>query len=407
MTKNKFIIENVFFFLLLCGIGIQISLSVFFTKSDLSFIIYITNNWLSGIQYSFNFDHTDSCDEDDINILHKLNWKGTVGGGRDYFDNLIRMDYNQTAYGYKSIKSSGTHDLHLFNGTLVCAKTIIGNYLSMKKSKDCYLKNNSMTIDSLGNYLCDSNIKLNSSVFTSYVISETQPCLNPDYLNEVEGLDFLDYYYDKNKCPEGKVDSSYEIIKEMDKNEFFIQNNISNVLKEIGYNYTIPSEQKIKLYGRKYIGLYDKENCKINQEDVVHINTLSDTISKANNWNVASLILYLAFFLLFLVRYSVVVAKYYSFKEKSPSYVKPILMIISIINFIVSCVIFTTLNKIGSPIQEVFSKKNGCLEEDFLDITGKTVQYIMISYYFSLSSMVVQFIIGIKYGIRTAIKYAN
>ena len=200
---------------------------------------------------------------------------------------------------------------------------------------------------------------------------------------------------------------SYEIIKEMDKNEFFIQNNISNVLKEIGYNYTIPSEQKIKLYGRKYIGLYDKENCKINQEDVAHINTLSDTISKANNWNVASLILYLAFFLLFLVRYSVVVAKYYSFKEKSPSYVKPILMIISIINFIVSCVIFTTLNKIGSPIQEVFSKKNGCLEEDFLDITGKTVQYIMISYYFSLSSMVVQFIIGIKYGIRTAIKYAN
>ena len=47
------------------------------------------------------------------------------------------------------------------------------------------------------------------------------------------------------------------------------------------------------------------------------------------------------------------------------------------------------------------------LEEDFLDITGKTVQYIIISYYFSLSSMVVQFIIGIKYGIRTAIKYAN
>ena len=192
----------------------------------------------------------------------------------------------------------------------------------------------------------------------------------------------------------------------MSKTDFYAQNNLTNILLDIGYNYSIPSEQKITLYGRKYIGLYDKVQCHISEEDITQ-NILTDTIIKANNWNVASLILYLAFFLLFLVRYSVVVAKYYNFKEKSPSYVKPILMIISIINFIISCVIFTTLNKIGSPIEEVFSKKNGCLETDFLDMTGKTIQYIIISYYFSLSSMIVQFIIGVKYGIRTAIKYAN
>ena len=91
-----------------------------------------------------------------------------------------------------------------------------------------------------------------------------------------------------------------------------------------------------------------------------------------------------------------------------PSYAKPILMIISILNFIVSCVLFTTMNKMGMTLmQRVFSKNNQCMEADVLDITDASVNYIVLSYYFSLSSMIVQFIIGVKYGIRTAIKYAN
>lgn len=418
MTKKKFILENIFFFILLCGIGIQISIGIFLSKINVSFFDYISKNWSSPLYFNLKFTN-ESCSENQTNILKTLSWKGTVGAGKDYFGNVFRMSYNQTPFGYNSIPSSGTFSINKFSNSNVCAELIATNYYSISKASsqaECQGKLSESYIDSMNNYACNLEIKDNfqeKRFYSFFTLNEKQPCLDPEYLNEVEYLDYLDYFYENNKCPDNKVDNNYEKIGGETLLEFMTKNEILTKLEKLfentSYKITnITDKHQINLYGRNYIGLKTSEQCKIDEQFVIYLYVIGYNVSKANSWNIGSILLYIAFFLLFLVKYSVVVSKYYNFKEKMPSYAKPILMIISILNFIVSCVLFTTMNKMGMTLmQRVFSKNNHCMEPDVLDITDASVNYIVLSYYFSLSSMIVQFIIGVKYGIRTAIKYAN
>lgn len=414
MTKKKFILENIFFFILLCGIGIQISIGIFLSKINVSFFDYISKNWSSPL-YDNITRSNESCTGNQTNILETLSWKGTVGAGRDYFGKVFRMSYNQTPFGYNSIPSSGTFNISQFNNNYICANLISTNYFSIKKvpyGTNCTGNKSKSPIDSMGNYACD--IETNDKDLYSYFsISEKTPCIDPEYLNEVEYLDYLDYFYEKNKCLDNKVDHNYVAIEEGQLNEFLIKNEILSKLNELFSKYSykitnITDDHKIHLYARKYIGVKISEECKINEQFLAYLYVLGYNVSKANGWNIGSLLLYIAFFLLFLVKYSVVISKFYNFKEKMPSYVKPILMIISVLNFIVACVLFTTMNKMGVTLMKnVFSKDKQCIEQDVLDITDTSVNYIVLSYYFSLSSIIVQFFIGVKYGIRTAIRYAN
>ena len=116
----------------------------------------------------------------------------------------------------------------------------------------------------------------------------------------------------------------------------FIENN------NITENYT--GNETITLYGQLFIGLYKtcrNRNKKSFKQRFDENSDLLNNINKGKNWLIIGLIVEIFLILIFIEKLFVSYIKYKGRYETLPNYVKPLLMIISIINFIIIVTIYS------------------------------------------------------------------
>ena len=92
--------------------------------------------------------------------------------------------------------------------------------------------------------------------------------------------------------------------------------------------------------------------------------------------------------------------------EILPNYVKPVLMISSLIYFIISGMVFAMINLRKPKIFKEISQGN-CIDENYFLFIKSSIEYYKISEILNYISLFLSFIFGIKLGIIRAIKYAN
>lgn len=423
MTTKKFVIENIFGTLLVISFILQILITVFLRRIEIEHFEYLKTNWERPVYNNIIQSNGEGCEKGSENLFNYVHFKGTVEGGKDYFNKTIRMPNNETSLGINAIHSVD-FNLSTYNKTYYCLKLdkSPSNYFSLRRASDKSGPQQSVPIgkDSYGNYLYDE--KLNSvpnlerkrndeSIFSiDFILSENPPCINPNYGNKFKSLNKLDFYYGKNNCPNEEIFPYYEEFKignntlEINKRTLLEENGILEKLKNLpDYNTDSFNTTTLKIYQIPYIGL--NSGILFNNDNKGDVDKYISSINSLPTFNSILLISQLAFFIVYLVKFIVIITKYYRQKIKSPIYVKPTLMIISVINCIFVCIFFSKV--ISTPVIIEKIKEGKALDEKYYKILKPTFKAIGIILNLTWVSLIINIFLGIKYGIRTAIKLAS
>ena len=101
----------------------------------------------------------------------------------------------------------------------------------------------------------------------------------------------------------------------------------------------------------------------------------------------------------------VLLTKYHRQQIKSPIYVKPTLMIISVVNCIFFCIFFSKIVSTPSIVSEI--KGGNALDPDYYQLLQPSFNSVDTCLKFSYVALGINIVLGVKYGIRTAIKLAS
>ena len=413
MTKRKLILEMFYFFLTIVILVIQIFISKCLKEINYQLLFQLTGSWTEFLMNFESFTETN-CSNDSINKLESVYaWEGTVKGGKNFFGKTIRLLEVDSKVYPNMINKTEKIKANVFKGKYLCYKMSPYSipYMELNISKNC--DTNCGEIDTLGHQLClEGNkfsscpIKFNDKYYSNFKISENTPCLDNNYLNNETLHSILDFHYTTNTCPDNVINYFVDKIDSINKTDFQNENFDMTLHKPNETNYTYPTGT-YNLYGQLYFGVSLDKSCREHFQDGLRADfrVKEHVIPNSINWNVICILLTCAFLLVFIVRIVVLFFRYKQLKEKMPKYVKPMLMIISILNFVLGIVFYTSIANKPEHL-DLFANRN-CFDA----LVGPQVEnsYNMWSkvWFLSIAALVCEFVIIIYYGIRIAIKYAN
>ena len=415
MTKRKLILEMFYFFLTIVILVIQIFISKCLKEINYQLLFQLTGSWTEFLMNFESFTETN-CSNDSINKLESVYaWEGTVKGGKNFFGKTIRLLEADSSIYPNMINKTEKIKATVFNGKYLCYDELDEqlSYIQLNVSEKCDGTTDCGVIDTLGHHLClESNqfescpTKFNDTYYTNFKISENTPCLDDNYLNNETLHSILDLHYTTNTCPGNVVNTFAQKIESIDKSVFQNENFNTTLHQPNDTNYTYPTGT-YNLYGQLYFGVSLNESCRKHfQNDLrAEFRLRENVIPNSINWNVICILLTSAFLLIFIVRIVVLFFRYKKLKEKMPKYVKPMLMIISILNFVLGIVFYTCIATKPEYL-DLFKDRN-CFDELVGPQVEKSFNMWTNVWYLSIANLVCEFVIIIYYGIRIAIKYAN
>ena len=395
--KKKYLIDKIILILIILLTLFQIGNFIFFNSIDTFYFEYLFINWSKQI-HSLNKCKTSECDNNSMNlfgntlVLNEMN-------DYDFFNLNFPKDIKKM-----NIKSS--FNVTKVNDSLICCTinerqtnylTIIENSINNDSNLTIDTLNNTIKISDkldenkdLTKYLYYNNSLEKIYIFSSYLFNIHKPYLDPK-CNELNI---------NNKCKNTTLDpNSFEILS-MNLSSLIKENNKSD------YN----GNETITLYGKIYYGLNKSNpNCKFNNSFEIIKEENDDfilNIKYAKKWLIVGLISQVILILLFLEKFIVSYIKNNNGKETLPNYVKPLLMIVSIIEFI-TCAMFFSSIKFHNNIKYDLYKKKNCLDNNIDQFIKPYIKNYNICEILSVFSSILSFFIGIELGIRRAMKYAN
>lgn len=401
-------IKKEIFFLILCILSlIGCFLCFIFLQQYIpEFFIYINNNWSSGFTDIIQ-SNQQGCK---LPLVKDKSLKFYKNSQKDFFNNEIINLKNE-----ENINSFNLLNINL-NNYSQCLKNR-SNYFDTKLNK--YEEGNDFEnckfIDSLNNTSCEnySNSMMNDDFtkYTDIVFSQGQPCFDPRFYNLNITLNKTSYYYDKSKCPNGRTNKYYKVLKNVTIEALLDYNNLEKLKKIISEDIRY---QDFYIYGRNYIGI--KEECRnkpFNKLSKI-IEDVNHYISSAIAWTGYISIIEIVFFLLFINRFTV---KYHNYinnvnkednkkkKELLPPYTKPVILILSLIQLGFHILVFTYFLNIRDFIDLFYD--TSCFEEEAGELISSSIIFLNIARFVQLAVLAINAILAFKYGIKKGIKYAN
>ena len=369
------------------------------------FFVYINNNWNSGYTRAIKFNNCKiAFVKESFKVFKKhdknfFNEERIINRDEDS-DNLIKYNFNSTE-----------------DPELIYCILNRSNYFDTKLVK--YSENIDFSkcryIDSLNNMACENYDKIDlitdTHKYTEVVFAQNQPCLDPRYYNLNMTFNETSYYYGKNKCPGGKTNKNYVLIKNVSLDGILKDNNfeeIQNLLSDENKN------QTLYIYGRNYIGISDKCRNKNYKDLNNNIDDVNQYIQNSIDWMGYINIIEVVFLLLFLNRFTV---KYHNYinninkeenkqnKELMPPYTSPIILILSLVMLGFHILVFTYFLNVRDFI-DLFSD-GSCFEDEAADLIKTSIICLNISRYIQIIVLSINGILAFKFGIVKGIKYAN
>lgn len=369
------------------------------------FFLYINNNWNSGYTIAYKFNQCKIPFIKESFKVFKKHDKNFFNEERiinrdDDSDNLIKYNFNSTE-----------------DPMLIYCILNRSNYFDTKLVK--YSENIDFSkckyIDSLNNIACENydNIDLitNTHKYTEVVFAQNQPCLDPRYYNLNMTFKETSYYYGKNKCPDGKTNKHYALIKSLSLDGILKDNHfeeIQNLLSDENKN------QSLYIYGRNYIGINDKCRNKNFKDLNNNIDDVNQYIQNSIDWMGYINIIEVVFLLLFLNRF---IVKYHNYinninkeenqqnKELMPPYTSPIILILSLVMLGFHILVFTYFLNVRDFI-DLFSD-GSCFEDEAADLIKTSIICLNLARYTQIIVLCINGILAFKFGIAKGIKYAN
>ena len=395
--KKKYLIDKIILILIILLTLFQIGNFIFFNSIDTFYFEYLFINWSKQI-HSLNKCKTSECDNNSMNlfgntlVLNEMN-------DYDFFNLKFPKDIKKM-----NIKSS--FNVTKVNDSLICCTinerqtnylTIIENSINNDSNLTIDTLNNTIKISDkldenkdLTKYLYYNNSLGKIYIFSSYLFNIHKPYLDPK-CNELNI---------NNKCKNTTLDpNSFEILS-MNLSSLIKENNKSD------YN----GNETITLYGKMYYGLNKSNiNCSFsNKFEIIkgENDLLIRNIINAKKWLISGLINQIILILLYLEKFIVSYIKNHNGKETLPNYVKPLLMIVSIIEFITCAMLFSLITFHPNIMDDLYEKEN-CLDISIHQFIKPLIKYYKICEYLNIIALILSFLNGIYLGIRRAIKYAN
>ena len=410
MKKIK---KEIFFFILCIISVVGTFLSFIFLQQYIpEYFIYINNNWNSGYTRIQHYEVED-CK---YPLLNDFSIKMYKSYQKDFFNNDIvndNVNNEDNIKKYNFISFNQYRRPHCLEN-----KT---NYFDIKLEK--YKEGNDFTkckfIDSLNNTSCENFNGTSKTIddyskFTEVVFAQDQPCLDPRYYNFNWTFNESSYYYGKSKCPDGKTNKHYQIISNATILAILDYNDNMEELKEI-----LSDEikyQNFYVYGRNYIGIKDECRNKPFRNLKNILDSKNNYIKTSITWLGYISLLEIAFFLLFLNRFTVKYHNYknninnnenenHQIKEILPPYTKPVILILSLIKLGFHIIVFTNLLNLNE-FFELFQDTN-CFEEEAGQLIKPSIYFLLFGKYIQIGVLVINVILAFKYGIKKGIRYAN
>ena len=401
-------IKKEIFFLILCILSLIGSFLVFIFLQQYipEYFIYINNNWTSGFTETLQLSQ-QACK---IPLFRDKSIRFYKSTKKDFFNNEIINEYSKNK---ENILNYDLLNLNKENYTQ-CIKNR-SNYFDTKLYKYNEEMNfeNCKFIDSLNNTSCEnySNTMMvvNDTKYTEVVFGQGQPCFDPRFYNFNFTLNKTSYYYDKSKCPNGRTNKYYHILRNITLKDLLDVNS----LKNLSLNDDIKSEI-LFIYARNYIGIKDEcQNKPFNKLSKI-LGDVNNYISSSIAWMGYISLIEIAFFLLFINRFTV---RYHNYinnvnkddnkkrKELLPPYTKPVILILSLIQLGFHILVFTYFLNIRDFIDLFYD--TSCLEEETGELINRSMFFLNIARFVQIGVLVINGILAFKYGIKKGIKYAN
>ena len=358
---------------------------------------YVCLNLIDTYYFSELFKNWDKKIYKNITLINKCDHN-------PFKDNLwITQPINKNYFNIKIRESFKPKNIVIkqFNNFTLCGNNeYFSNYFNLNPT------NNSSTniIDSLNNNfeidiysLTSPKFQYNNSngkkyIFSAYTLSYEHPYFDP-----------------KCNILQLKNDSLISLINCKDKRKdlfsFPIENiSLSTFLKENNITDNYSGKENITLYGKLYSGTnidcYKKIKGNYDNDNFIN------DIEKGINWLSFGFIIQFFLILSYFEKFLVSKLKNKGISEILPNYVKPVLMISSLIYFIISGMVFAMINLRKPKIFKEISQGN-CIDENYFLFIKSSIEYYKISEILNYISLFLSFIFGIKLGIIRAIKYAN
>ena len=415
--KKKYLIDKIILIFAILLLLIQISNFFFFNSIDTFYFKYLFDNWSK--QLNFNLCCQNCKKENNSNFYSYLN--DDEYKCENYSINLFanRFIINETDDVYdffnltspnkiKNMNKNSSFNITQVNGSKIFSSRDRdnNNYLSIfgSLSND---SSNKIIIDSLNNskknlnelskqdlnkFIYYSNPNGFHFYFSSYIFSIHKPYLDPK-CNKFNNIN--------NTCKNNAPDHNSFKILSMNLSSFIKENNNST-----DYN----GNEKILLYGKMYYGLNKSNpNCSFNKNfDIIkeENDLLILNIINGKKWLMFGLIIHVILILLYLEKFIVSYIKINNGKETLPNYVKPLLMVVSIIEFIICAMIFSLITFHPDIMDDLYEKEN-CLDKSIDQFIKPYIKNYKICEKMNIISLIISFFIGIYLGIRRAVKYAN
>ncbi len=415
--KKKYLIDKIILIFAILLLLIQISNFFFFNSIDTFYFKYLFDNWSKQINlrlccqnckkennsnfYSYLKDDKYKCGNDSFNLFGN---RFIINETDDVYDFFNLTSPNNI----KNMNKNTSFNISQFNGLKIFSSRDIhnNNYLSIfgslpKNSSKNIIDslNNSINLNELSNeeelniYIYHDN-KNNSFhyFFSSYIFSIHEPYLDPK-CNKFNNIN--------NTCKNNAPDhNSFKILSI--NLSFFIKENTNST----DYN----GNENITLYGKMYYGLNKSNpNCSFkNKFEIIkeENDLLILNIINGKKWLMFGLIIQVILILLYLEKFIVSYIKINNGKETLPNYVKPLLMVVSIIEFIICAMIFSLITFHPDIMDDLYEKEN-CLDKSIDQFIKPYIKNYKICEKMNIISLIISFFIGIYLGIRRAIKYAN
>ena len=389
MKKSKYIIDVIYLNFLIILILVNIGNYYLLNSVDTFYFEYLFQNWDNKLYKDILIEKKDDNNE---NILKNIKWEYEKKT-KNFFDvksknyslnNTNIIKFNTTYFGVPYLQSNDNY----FNCKILDStnETSIFYIDSVNNIGDKIIPtpNNSFRFQQKDNNLF--------YFFSSYIISKNKPFLDPK-CNKLKL---------NNDCNNKSHDEDGNVFKIMTiKLSSFIENN------NITENYT--GNENITLYGQLFIGLYKtcrNRNKKSFKQRFDENSDLLNNINKGKNWLIIGLIVEIFLILIFIEKLFVSYIKYKGRYETLPNYVKPLLMIISIINFIIIVTIYSTIN-FKPDIFDDFYIDEKCIDINYYKYMKPSIKNYQITEILNIISLIISFIVGVKLGIKRGIKYAN
>lgn len=410
ITFTKILLDILFGILVLLSFIFTIVIYTKVNTFEIHHFRYLYDNWnKNAIHYAImnTTNLTSGCSslgDEYKNIFSNMIYKGTVPGGKDFFDETIWLSgeglsvykikpvefkltkYNNTIYCYKEVEQLNYYELrsHGDFGTLL-GKDTVNNNISASKKISGY--NNS-----------------NPYLFVSFTLSENnETCLNPLIGNNFSYIKKLDYYYKYNNCKDHTTNKSTILNISFNKFDLLSENNIIEKLNKLDDYDTEPfANINLTLLGVPYIGL--NRTYGLNKDMKDDFNNFIESLENLKYYCFILLLINLYLVLMIIIEIIINFNKFYNRNIDIPSFIKPGLMFLTVLNAILSQLLYYKL-RIKTEIVKTISARDA-LDIEYYKLLEPTFNNRETAEKLSMANLIFSILLFAKYGIVIAIKLA-